>query len=57
MIKSHAESISSHKVDDNNFKSLRMRRSFVKLSGLVKSVTKMVTRCLRMTSDKNVVYV
>ena len=30
-----------------NVKSLRMRRSLVKLSGLVKTVTKMVTGCLR----------
>ena len=29
-------------------KSLRMRRSLVKLSGLVKAVTKMVTGCKRM---------
>ena len=30
-------------------KDLRMRRSLVKLLGVVKAVTKMVTRCLRMT--------
>ena len=33
------------------FKDLRMRRSLVKLSGLVKSVAKMETRCLRATKS------